>query len=520
MTKSKIPLKAGKLFILVALLLVGTPIFAQSVDTAWVRRYNGPGNSIDWPYNIAVDELGNVYVAGGSNGSGSLTDYATIKYYPNGDTAWVRRYNGPGNDQDQALAMKVDNSGNVYVTGYSTGLGTNLDITTIKYLANGDTAWVRRYSSPGSQADVGFAITVDNLENVYVTGRREGVYPDYATIKYDQYGNMIWVKTYNGPGNYWDESWDIAVDESGNVYVTGQSTGTQGNADFATIKYDSNGNTAWVRRYNGPVNGGDLAGDIGVDKSGNIYVNGLSSRSGIAGDCDYATIKYYPNGDTAWVRRYRGPVTTWGKAGGMVVDDSGNVYVTGFSDVSGTFDDYLTIKYHPNGDTAWVRRYDGPANYSDGARGITIDDSGNVFVTGASRGSDSNWDYVTIKYRPNGDLTWAIRYNGPANGSDDALAIAVDDSDNVYVTGHSDGVESYEDYATIKYVQFLCGDVNKDGVVNSADIIYLINYLFISGPAPIPIIQVGDVNRDGVVNVTDVVYLINYLFIGGPAPCS
>jgi hypothetical protein len=66
---------------------------------------------------------------------------------------------------------------------------------------------------------------------------------------------------------------------------------------------------------------------------------------------------------------------------------------------------------------------------------------------------------------------------------------------------------------------FQCGDVNKDGVINSADVVYLINYLFKDGPAPVPL-EAGDVNLDEIINSADVVYLINYLFKGGPAPCS
>lgn len=65
---------------------------------------------------------------------------------------------------------------------------------------------------------------------------------------------------------------------------------------------------------------------------------------------------------------------------------------------------------------------------------------------------------------------------------------------------------------------YLLGDVNTDRAINAADVVYLINYLFIGGPAPVPILQVGDVNCDAVINAADVVYLINYLFIGGPPP--
>jgi hypothetical protein len=91
---------------------------------------------------------------------------------------------------------------------------------------------------------------------------------------------------------------------------------------------------------------------------------------------------------------------------------------------------------------------------------------------------------------------------------------------SVLFGGTDYNTEVFGDMWTYPGIEFLCGDVNKDGVVNVTDVVYLINYLFISGPAPVPILHVGDVNQDEVVNVTDVVYLINHLFIGGPAPCS
>jgi hypothetical protein len=123
-----------KLFVLVILLLVSVPIivsspnyaFAQSYDTAWVRRYNGPANSYDWAYAIALDGSGNVYVAGSSFGSGTHIDWAIIKYYPNGDTAWLRRYNWQLNSEDDAVAMAIDDSNYVYVTGSSADTSTGL----------------------------------------------------------------------------------------------------------------------------------------------------------------------------------------------------------------------------------------------------------------------------------------------------------------------------------------------------------------------------------------------------------
>jgi len=116
-----------------------------------------------------------------------------------------------------------------------------------------------------------------------------GIQPALAQVSEE------WVARYNGPGNYHDYAEAIAVDSSGNVYVTGRSDGSGANFDYATIKYDSAGNGIWVRRYNGPGDGHDYAKDIAVDSSGNVYVTGRSV--GIWTDDDYLTIKYHSAGD-------------------------------------------------------------------------------------------------------------------------------------------------------------------------------------------------------------------------------
>ena len=443
-------------------------VFAQ-VDTAWVRHYNGPGNDQDSANAIAVDGSGNVYVTGRSEGSGTYDDYATIKYDPNGDTAWVRRYNGSGNSWDEACAIAVDGSGNAYVTGVSAGSGTSGDYATIKYYPNGDTAWVRRYNGPENLCDGAEAIAVDDSGNVYVTGWSygSGTEEDYVTIKYYPNGDTAWVRRYNGPGNDGDKAFAIAVDDSGNVYVAGTSDGIGTRSDYATIKYNPNGDTTWVRRYNGSGSSSDEARAIAVDGSGNVYVTGWSYGSGTGKD--YATIKYYPNGDTAWVRRYNGPGNQWDsdRACDIAVDSSENVYVTGESSYGilgsgasshrANCSDYATIKYYPDGDTAWVRIYNGPgegAGYDwDNSSAIAVDNSGNFYVTGQSGGSGTYDDYATIKYNSSGNELWVKRYNGPGNSDDGASDIAVDDSGNVYVTGASGSGTSY-DYATIKYVQW------------------------------------------------------------------
>ncbi|MDH4222737.1 MAG: SBBP repeat-containing protein [candidate division Zixibacteria bacterium] len=499
--------------------IVSLPLFAQSVDTAWVRTYAGPAGGDDGAGPIATDIYGNIYVAGISYDSWTNYDYTTIKYKSNGDTVWIRKYNGPGNSADWVSGIAVDNLSNVYVTGYNYGGGAYGYYATIKYNSNGSTAWVRSYDGP-ENFETGSDIVVDKSHNVYVTGfsYSSETQDDYATIKYNSNGDTLWVRKYNGPGNSMDGAYAIAIDSSGNVYVTGYSWSGVTMGDYATIKYYSNGDTAWVRRYDGSANNQDYACDIAVDNSDNVYVTGYGYGS--SGFSEYVTIKYYSNGDTAWVRRYKNGESDLARANVLAVDSSGNVYVSGYSYGSGTSFDYATIKYNSNGDTVWVRRYNGPGNAFDNPFAITLDGSGNVYVTGYSDDGTGSYqtDWATIKYNSKGDSIWIRTYNGPANGNDAASSIVIDDSDNVYVTGGSEGSGGYSDFCTIKYVQFLRGDADKDGSVSLSDIVYLINDLFKFGPAPDPI-QSGDTNCDGDVSLSDIVYLISNLLKGGPPPC-
>jgi len=260
-----------------------------------------------------------------------------------------------------------------------------------------------------------------------------------------------WARRYNGPGNGYDGAGAIAVDSQGNVYVTGTSWG-KGEYTYATLKYSPSGQLLWARRYNGPGSGiwGDQARAIALDSQGNVYVTGNSAGS--ATGYDYATLKYSPSGQLLWARRYNGPGNGSDEARSIALDSQGNVYVTGISgaDIYAS-GDYATLKYSPSGQLLWERRYDGPANMTGEAQAIAVDTEGNAYITGTSGQSFNDSEFATLKYSPSGHLLWARRYGGPAGYGNEPLAIAVDGQGNVYVTGTSGGSSTWRDYATLKY---------------------------------------------------------------------
>jgi hypothetical protein len=144
---------------------------------------------------------------------------------------------------------------------------------------------VANFSSSGNSNDVPSWLAIDNLSNVYVTGTNGY---DFTTIQYNSSGVQQWVSNYNGPASAYDKATSVATDAS-QSYVTGMSYGNSiTQYDYATVKYNSSGQQQWVQRYNGPGDFYDTPYSIAVDGSGNVYVTGSSGGSGL----DYATIKY------------------------------------------------------------------------------------------------------------------------------------------------------------------------------------------------------------------------------------
>ncbi len=303
------------------------------------------------------------------------------------------------------------------------------------------------------------SMAVDASGNVYVTGSSSnGSNADFLTIKYNAAGAIQWRAVANGSANSADVAYALALDGSGNVVVTGTSYAA-GLANYLTVKYDNNGSELWRATFNGAQNGDDEAYAVAIDAGGNIYVTG-TSFNGTAYDfgsvLDFLTIKYSPSGAQLWTRRVTGTDRGVDRPNAIAVDGSGNVVVAGYSySGSSAGNDFLTVKYDTSGNELWRATFDA-AGGSDLGFALAIDASGNVYLAGQGFNGTDN-DYLTIKYDASGAKQWHRMANGTGNAGDIAYAVAVDASGNVIVHGQSDLASgglpgpANPKYMTVKY---------------------------------------------------------------------
>jgi uncharacterized delta-60 repeat protein len=383
------------------IILSGGEALAADGDVVFTRTHNGPDNISDVGLGITVDSSGFIYVCGYESVTGQSGNIWVRKYNPDGSTNWTKTYNGPDNGNDQVEEVVVDTSGNVYVAGFENIAGEGWNIWVRKYSSSGNEVWTRTHNGPDNNNDAGYSIAVDTSGNVYVTGY-ETVTGEGENIwirKYNSDGSTNWTRTHNGSADSVDRGYGIAVDTSGNVYVTGFENANNGGYNIWVRKYNFDGSTNWTIAHNGPANSTDFGNGIVVDVIGNVYVTGAED---VSGEGRHIWVrKYNSDSSTNWTRIYNGSANGNDYGYGIAVDTSRNVYVTGYEAVAGEMDNIWVRKYNADGSTNWTRTHSGPANGHDRSFSVAVDSSGNSYVAGSETVTGEGFNI------------WIRKYSGP-----------------------------------------------------------------------------------------------------------
>jgi len=420
---------------------------------------------------------------------------------------WVKQMGGTNNEGGKDVA--IDDAGNIYSTGFFTGSvdfdpgpGVFLltapqtseeDVFITKMNANGDFIWAKQFS--GNFLDVAYSLKVDGQGNVYLTGiffstcdfdPGPGVFnltsagnEDVFIVKLNTAGNLVWANRL-GSGLF-DRSNSISLDAAGNVYVTGYFLQTVdfdpgfatfnmtalGGEDMFILKLNNNGNFVWAKQMGGPEFQGGYS--VSVTAAGNIYTSGIFlgtadfdpsasvfqlTSSGLS---DAFVSKLDANGNFKWAKRTGG--TGYMRSLVNAVDASENIYTTGFFDKQVDFDpgpadlvltsfgedDIFISKLDSNGNYVWTKQLGG-SSYDAGSS-ITLDDAGNIYVTGyfqetvdfdpgsgiTTLTSAGFSDIFILKLNATGNFIWAKKVGGTS--FDISGSIKVDALNNIYTIG-------------------------------------------------------------------------------------
>jgi hypothetical protein len=277
---------------------------------------------------------------------------------------------------------------------------------------------------------------------------RNGSVSDYATIAYNAAtGARLWVRRF-GPGG----ASAVTAGRDGRVFVTGSSLG-----DFATVAYRAaTGTRLWVTRYDGPGHGFDSATSLALSPgAATLFVTGRSGDGQPVSADDYATAAYSARtGARRWVTRFHGAANGTDGARSVVVSPPGGrvfvTFVTGDRRGAAPQNDYATAAYRAaSGDPLWVRRYNGPANGWDDASSLAASPAGSmVFVTGVSERALGTSDMATVAYSAAGARLWVRRYAGPGRRGAAGISVAAGPGGRtVFVTG----ITAAGHFATVAY---------------------------------------------------------------------
>ncbi len=383
---------------------------------------------------MEVDASGNAYVAGHSH-DGNSDNVHVRKTDGDGVLLWdIAHGSIYGRDSDPC-GMVLTPNGDVAIFGYFNGESV------VALYSGGDGAliWMAPYGD-GLGRDYISAIAADANGDVIVTGAwgdvggKSGV----DTFKYSSVdGSPLWM---SHSSDFGGAPVAIAVDSVGNVVVIGVSPwDSESRTDYVTVKYAAvDGEQLWVNRYNGTGNGEDVPVAVAVDEKGDVLVTG--SSFGTDGDnwfMELVTFKYAAvDGGTIWEGHYAGADGKGAEAVGLAVDMKGSAVVVGHG-YYGLHEDEILKYASLDGSQLWASRF-GEVGIPSGVAAVIVATNGDVVATGSSRGGDGLSDFFTVRYDTGGVERWSHRYRGGSSDDyqDHSVALGEGPDGSLRVSGN------------------------------------------------------------------------------------
>lgn len=424
--------------------IVNYPARIEKINTNGIKQWAAnfklnaaAGGNQDQFYAVKTDISGNVYVTGigRKDNTTQFTNIITGKYSAAGTKQWIKEYNGTANDDDAGYDLLLDAGNNIYVTGSARFTNTGSDMVLIKYDNTGTQLWAKQYGGNSGGYDFAYRIAKDASGNLFIAGTaQQNVCSNnrMMVIKYDAAGTKLW--NYQPSGCQSFEFTDFAIDASDNLFIAGTI------ADFSypiftnqvLYKLSNAGASLGVKEINVDTMDNEVAAALAIDLNGNAIVTGASTINGIG----YALLtKCNTSTSVQWTRSYQSESTDLDYHITVLADKNGNTYTIGNQRT--VLDKIFIDKRGNDGALLWrASKYSKAAGQGAFVTAAKLDDAGNVYICGTDFDNNGNSQMMVAMFSPSGNEVWTRGYHA-SNGfnTNQANAIAIDKSSNVYITG-------------------------------------------------------------------------------------
>jgi outer membrane protein assembly factor BamB len=405
---------------------------------------------------LVVSTNNNIYIIGYGYHLGNYSA-VIIKRSANGTVLWNYKcelFNSPFN-LEKAI---IDSDENVYLVG-SVLLGSSYDGVVIKVDADGNSLWHQSFN-PSSGSDNYLSVAVDDLGYIYAVGYsvNPGINDQRVWItKFNSTGTVQWSQFYSAP-NKNASGFEVKLDSNGDVIVTGNMYEGSNKWKMLMLKYNSSGTLLWQQESNQtePYSYYNFKKAI-TDENNNTYFfahldTSTSGGSAQISDKGIVIIKVNESGSIQWSRNYLNSNYSIKTINTCYADDNNVIYFGGTGDSSMVSHGYYAALNSTTGDIIWKKLFRGSSGNGGNVYDIKI--SGTVlYFTGLYGGLGTSDDYYTAKVnKTDGAVLWSTTYNGFSNSQDVATKIALDNDDNIIVSGSAREYSPFEaKVTTIKY---------------------------------------------------------------------
>ena len=364
----------------------------------WQETIDGGDEDLDRGYDVATDAAGNIYIVATVLDPFAKNDIFIRKYDPIGISIWTRNYDGGVNLNDQGVAIAGDDAGFMVVAGRQT-----LDAN------SGSVLWLSKCDPNGQILWQATGAATDNIASLamfsatqFIGGGtiKEGMDTNALLRRYDDQAEELWTVTYAGEAGGPDSIASVAVNDAGDIYVTGREFTDATSFDAWVARYSAGGDEVWSVKVDGPANGADWGGAIAVSEEGWIAVGGrLDFGDAALGDAWIA--RYSADGDEVWTQTINGAMSGDDGVSGIALTSGGEIVAVGHEEVAGQGRDVWIRKLDGDGAELWTRTIDGAGSGDDTAEAVAVDGDDNSVTIGTVAVIDNfDTDVLLVKHAP------------------------------------------------------------------------------------------------------------------------